>query len=75
MCTRARLSEGLDGAALEDGVLQVVSKPTLAIARTGQCAGIWRVWVWMGHNMAYGAGTERTSVRQEGAVLDICPCG
>ena len=43
MCTRARLSEELDGAALEDGVLQLVSKPTLAIARTGQCAGIWRM--------------------------------
>ena len=76
MCTRARLSEGLDGAALEDGVLQVVSKPTLAIARTGQCAGIWRmarVGLDGTHGMAYGAGTGRTGVRQEGAVLDICP--
>ena len=35
--------EGLGGAALEDGVLQVVSKPTLAVARTGKCAGIWRM--------------------------------
>jgi len=43
MCTCARPSEGLGGAALEDGVLQVVSKPTLAIARTGQCASIWRM--------------------------------
>jgi len=43
MCTRVRPSEGLDGAALEDGVLQVVSEPTLSIARTGQCADIWHV--------------------------------
>jgi hypothetical protein len=25
---------------MEDGVLQLVSEPTLAVARTGQCAGI-----------------------------------
>ena len=40
MCTRARPSEGLGGAALEDGVLQMVSEPTLTVARTDQCAGI-----------------------------------
>ena len=52
----------------------MVSEPTLAVARMGQCAGAWRVCAWVGtHGMAYGAGTGRTGVRQEGAVLDICP--
>ena len=72
MCTRARPSEGLGGAALEDAVLQVVSEPTLAVARTGQCASIWRVWARMGHMAWHMAPT--LNVRQEGAVLDICPC-
>ena len=35
MCMRARPTEGLGGAALEDEVLQMVSEPTLAVARTG----------------------------------------
>ena len=43
MCTRAYPSEGLGGAALVDGVLQMVSEPTLAVARTGECASIWRM--------------------------------
>ena len=75
MCTCARPSEGLGGAALEDGVLQVVSKPTLAVSK---CSGIWHmacVGLDGTHCMAYGAGTGRTSVHQEGAVLDICSCG
>ena len=76
MCTHAHPSEGLGDAALEDGVLQMVSEPTLAVARTGQCAGKWRM-THVGpdgtHGMSYGAGTGRTGVRQEGAVLDICP--
>jgi hypothetical protein len=36
-------TEGLGGAALVGGVLQMVSKPTLAVARTGQCADIGRM--------------------------------
>jgi hypothetical protein len=36
-------TEGLGGAALVDGVLQMVSEPTLAVARTGQCADIGRM--------------------------------
>ena len=78
MCKRARPSEGLDSAALEDGVLQVVSEPALAVVRTGQCAGIWcmaRVGPDGTHGMAYGAGIGRTGVHKEGTVLDICPCG
>ena len=70
MCTRARPSEGLGGAALEDRVLQMVSEPTLAVARMGQCAGIWRM-SRVGPDVTYGTG--RTGVRQEGAVLNICP--
>jgi len=65
-------------AALEAGVSQMVSEPTLAVTRTVQCAGIWRM-ARVGpdgtHGMTYGAGSGRTGVRQEGAVLDICPCG
>jgi hypothetical protein len=34
--------EGLGGAALVGGVLQMVSEPTLAVARMGQCADIGR---------------------------------
>ena len=69
MCTRARPSEGLGSAALEDGVLQMVSEPTLAVARMGQCAGIWhiaRVGPDGTHGMAYGAGIGRTGMPQEG---------
>jgi hypothetical protein len=33
-------TEGLCGAALVGGVLQMVLEPTLVIARTGQCADI-----------------------------------
>jgi hypothetical protein len=36
-------TEGLGGAALVGGVLQMVSEPTLVVARTGQCAGIGRM--------------------------------
>ena len=32
MCTCAHPSEGLGGAALVDGVLQMVSEPTLAVS-------------------------------------------
>ena len=43
MCKRARPSEELGCAVLGGGVLQMVSEPTLAVARTGQCADIWRM--------------------------------
>jgi len=43
MCKRARPLEGLGCAVLGDGVLQMISEPTLAVARTGQCMGIWRM--------------------------------
>jgi len=43
MCKRARPSEGLGCAVLGGGVLQMVLEPTLAVARTGQGAGIWRM--------------------------------
>ena len=76
MCKRARPSEGLGCAVLGGGVLQMVSESTLVVARMGQCAGIWRM-AHVGsdgtHGMAYGAGTGRTGLRQEGAVPDICP--
>jgi hypothetical protein len=36
-------TEGLCGAALVGGVLQMVSEPTLAVACMGQCAGIVRM--------------------------------
>jgi hypothetical protein len=36
-------TEGLGGAALVGGVSQMVSEPTLAVARTGQCADIGRM--------------------------------
>ena len=66
MCTRAHPSEGLGGAALVDGVLQMVSEPTLAVARTGQCAGIWRMArVGLRWDTRHGiwAGIGRTVVR------------
>jgi hypothetical protein len=39
-------TEGLGVAAFVGRVLQMVSEPTLVVARTGQCAdiGAWRVW-------------------------------
>jgi hypothetical protein len=36
-------TEGLGGAALVGGVLQMVSEPTLAVVHTGQCADIGRM--------------------------------
>jgi hypothetical protein len=53
-------TEGLDGAALVGRVLQMVSEPTLAVARTGQCADIYMgVWAWDGaHGMAYGSALD-----------------
>ena len=68
MCTCARPSEGLGGAALEDGVLQVVSKPTLTVSK---CSGIWHmacVGLDGTHCMAYGAGTGRTSAGRQGSI-------
>ena len=65
MCKQARPSEGLGCAEVEVGVLQVVSEPTLAVARTGQYAGIWhmaRVDPDGTHDMAYGAGIGRAGV-------------
>ena len=74
MCKRAHPSEGLGCAVLGGGVLQMVLEPTLAVARTGQCAGIWRVCARVGtHGMAYGASIGRTGVCQGGTFLDICP--
>jgi hypothetical protein len=43
MCTCARPYGRLGGAALVGGVLQMVSEPTLAVARMGQCADIGRM--------------------------------
>ena len=76
MCKRARLSEGLGCAALEVGVLQMISEPIFAVARTGQCAAYdaWHVCARLGtHDMAYGVGTGRAGVRQGGTFLDIFP--
>ena len=58
MCTRARPYGRAGGAALEDGVLQMVSEPTLAVARTSQCAGIGR--------MAYGSALDVRSCAKRG---------
>jgi hypothetical protein len=58
--------EGLSGATLVGGVLQMVSKPTLAVARTGQCADIGRMArVGLGWDTRHGiwVGTRRTVVR------------
>ena len=51
MCTRARPSEGLGGAALEDGVLQMVSEPTLRlrVRVSVRANGAGHVWARMGH--------------------------
>jgi hypothetical protein len=44
LCVRVLTpTEGLGGAALVGGVLQMVSEPTLVVARTGQCADIGRM--------------------------------
>jgi hypothetical protein len=59
-------TEGLSGATLVGGVLQMVSKPTLAVARTGQCADIGRMArVGLGWDTRHGiwVGTGRTVVR------------
>jgi hypothetical protein len=67
LCVRVLApTEGLGGAALVGRVLQMVSEPTLAVARTGQCADIglmarvglrWDTWhgIWV--------DTGRTVVR------------
>ena len=51
MCTRARPSEGLGDAALEDGVLQMVSEPTLRlrVRVSVRANGAGHVWARMGH--------------------------
>jgi hypothetical protein len=55
-------TEGLGGAALVGGVLQMVSEPTLTVAHTGQSAGkggAWRVWISDGtHGMVYGSALD-----------------
>jgi hypothetical protein len=59
-------TEGLGGAALVGGVLQMVSEPTLAVARTGQCADIRRMArVGLRWDTRHGiwVGTGRTVVR------------
>jgi hypothetical protein len=44
LCVRVLApTEGLGGAALVGRVLQMVSEPTLAVVRTGQCANIGRM--------------------------------
>jgi hypothetical protein len=60
LCVRVLTpTEGLGGAALVGGVLQMVSEPTLVVARTGQCVDIgcmervglgWDTWhgIWVG---------------------------
>jgi hypothetical protein len=57
-------TEGLGSAALVGVVLQMVSEPTLAVARTGQCADIWRMArVSLGWGTRHGIsiGTGRVS--------------
>jgi hypothetical protein len=59
-------TEGLGGAALVGGVLQMVSVPTLTVARTGQCAGIVcmaRVGLRGDTRHGIWVGTGRTVVR------------
>ena len=67
LCVRVPApTEGLGGAALVGGVLQMVSEPTLAVARTGQCADVWRMArVGLGWDTRHGirVGTGRTVVR------------
>jgi hypothetical protein len=59
-------TEGLDGAALVGGVLEMVSEPTLVVARTGQRTGIGRMaGEGLRWDTRYGiwVGTGRTVVR------------
>jgi hypothetical protein len=59
-------TEGLGGATLVGGVLQMVSEPTLAVARMGQCADIGRMArVSLRWDTRHGIwfGTGRTVVR------------
>ena len=58
MRMRARPSKGLCGAALESGVLEMVSKPTLAVSRSGVVAVV-RAW-------GTCAGTGCTDVAKRG---------
>jgi hypothetical protein len=67
LCVRVLVpTEGLGGAALVGGVLQMVLESTLAVARTGQCADIgcmarvglrWDtlhgIWVGTGRTVAH----------------------
>jgi hypothetical protein len=66
LCVRVLTpTEGLGGAALVGSVLQMVSKPTLAIARTDQCVDIGRMaHVGLGWDTQHGiwVGTGRTVV-------------
>jgi hypothetical protein len=61
----------LGGAALVGRVLQMVSEPTLAVARTGQCADIvrmTRVGLDGTHGMAYGSALDvRSCAKREGS--------
>ena len=82
MCTRARPLEGLGGAALEDGVLQIVSEPTLPFKRdvcvlVTRAYGAWRVWtrVWS-HGMVYvsvlGAWTTCDKRESSWSIAPMC---
>jgi hypothetical protein len=54
-------TEGLGGAALVGRVLQMVSEPTLAIARMGQCVDIGRMSrVGLGWDIAWQMGRHWT---------------
>jgi hypothetical protein len=57
-------TEGLGGAALVGGMLPMVSEPTLAVARTGQCADIGRMVGW-GTRHGVWVGTGRVSWTDE----------
>jgi hypothetical protein len=67
LCVRMLVpTEGLGGAALVGGVLQMVSEPTLVVVRTGQCASIVRMArVGLRWDTRHGiwVGTGRTVVR------------
>jgi hypothetical protein len=59
-------TEELGGSALVGRVLQMVSEPTIAVARTGQCADIGRMArVGLGWDTRHAiwVGTGRTVVR------------
>jgi hypothetical protein len=80
-------TEGLGGAALVGVVLQVVSDPTLVVARTGQCAGIVRVtrvgliWdtrhgIWVGTGCTVCAKREGSWTYARASVRTYaCACG